>query len=410
MAKKPLIFHIDVNSAYLSWTAVKELQNGREEDLRLIASAIGGNREKRHGIILAKSPLAKSYGVRTGEPVVSALKKCPGLLLLPPDFELYDKNSRALMEILSRYSPKIDQFSIDEAFVDMTGTELLYGSPMEAARSIRDTIYEELGFTVNIGISENRLLAKMASDFEKPDKIHTLFPDEIRTKMWPLDIGELFMVGRSAETRLRSLGIHTIGDLANSSPATIQAHLKKHGLTIYHYANGIDDGLFDRERKDREVGNMTTIPYDVESADAAKNILLSLCETVCTRLRHDGLRASCVSVQITDCNFVKHSHQKALPVLTNVTGELYSAVSSLFDEMWDGTPIRLLGVQTSRTAEEAYRQYNLFDSGKFEKLEKLDNCVDEIRRRFGEDSIKRASFLDNKTYHMIGGISKDKRR
>ena len=410
MAQTPLIFHIDVNSAYLSWTAVNELRKGRPEDLRLMASAIGGNREKRHGIILAKSPKAKAYGIRTGEPVVSALKKCPELLLLPPDFELYDKNSRAFIEILNRYSPCVEQFSIDEAFMDMTGTELLFGTPLEAAESVRRTIYEELGFTVNVGISVNKFLAKMASDFEKPNRIHTLFPHEIQEKMWPLDIRELFMVGRSAENTLRNLGIHTIGDLAKSNPDTIKAHLKKHGETLLSFASGIDNGQFFSSAKDKEVGNSTTIPYDVESADIAKNILLSLCETVCTRLRHENLRTACVSVRITDCNFVSHTHQKVLPVLTNVTGELFAASTALFDEMWDGTPIRLLGIQTSKLAGEAYRQYNLFDSEKFEKLEKLDSCVDEIRRKFGEDSIKRASFLNNETYRMIGGISKDKRR
>ena len=407
MSHLPLIFHIDVNSAYLSWTAVHKLQNGCGEDIRLIASAIGGDQEKRHGIILAKSPLAKSFGVRTGEPVVSALKKCPDLVLFPPDFELYDKNSRAFLEILKRYSPHVEQFSIDEAFMDMTGTELLYGSPTEAACSVQKTIYEELGFTVNVGISENRFLAKMASDFEKPNKIHTLFPDEIPAKMWPLDISELFMVGRSAENSLRNLGIHTIGQLAASNPATIRAHLKKHGEMLHRYANGIDDGqLFSHTAKDKEVGNSTTIPYDVESAETAKNILLSLCETVCTRLRHDGLRASCISVRITDCNFVSHTHQRMLPVLTNVTGELFCAVSSLFDEMWDGTPIRLLGIQTSKLAEQSYRQYNLFDSEKYDRLEKLDSAIDQIRKRYGEDSVKRASFLNSETYHMIGGSSK----
>ncbi|MCI8275485.1 MAG: DNA polymerase IV [Lachnospiraceae bacterium] len=411
MSQKPLIFHIDVNSAYLSWTAVNELKKGREEDLRLTASAIGGNREKRHGIILAKSSIAKSYGVQTGEPVAAALKKCPGLSLFPPDFELYDQNSRAFIEILGRYSPLVEQFSIDEAFMDMTGTELLFGPPLKAAASIQHSISEELGFTVNIGISENRFLAKMASDFEKPNKIHTLFPKEVPEKMWPLDIRELFMVGHSAENTLRSLGIHTIGDLAKCNPATIKAHLKKHGELLHRYACGEDDGAFlSHEAKEKGVGNSTTLPYDVDSADVARNVLLSLCETVCTRLRHENLKASLVSVRITDWNFVNHTHQRILPVLTNITGEIFTAAAALFDEMWDGTPIRLLGIQTGRLSGKSYRQYHLFDTEKFDKLEKLDSCVDEIRQKFGEDSIKRASFLNSDTYRLVGGISKDRRR
>ncbi len=411
MAGSPLIFHIDVNSAYLSWTAVRELQRGGTEDLRLIPSAIGGSREKRHGVILAKSPAARACGVRTGEPIVSALKKCPDLKLFPPDFELYDRNSRAFIQILDRYSPLVEQFSIDEAFMDMSGTELLYPDPLKTAEEIQRTIYEELGFTVNIGISVNRLLSKMASDFEKPARIHTLFPEEIPAKMWPLDISQLYMAGHSAVSVLRGLGIRTIGDLAGSSLSTIRAHLKKHGETLWRYAHGDDGGSpVVRGSKDKEVGNSTTIPYDVESADIAKNILLSLCETVCTRLRHEGLKAGCVAVRITDYNFVSRTHQRHLPVLTNVTGEIFSCVCALFDELWDGTPIRLLGVQTSRLDSGSYRQYSLFDSGKTDKLEKLDTCIDEIRRRYGEDSIKRASFLNNDTYHMIGGLSKDKRR
>ncbi len=394
MGQRPLIFHIDVNSAYLSWTAVKLLRSGGTEDPRLIPSAIGGDRKKRHGVILAKSPAAKACGVHTGEPVASALKKCPELKLFAPDFELYDRCSRAFIQILERYSPQVEQFSVDEAFMDMTGTELLYPDPLKTADEIRRVICDELGFTVNVGVSVNRLLAKMASDFEKPDKTHTLFPEEIPAKMWPLDISELYMAGRSAVSVLRGLGIHTIGDLAAASPSTIRAHLKKHGDLLWHYAHGEEgQGAISRVPKDKEIGNSTTISYDVESADTAKNILLALCEMVCARLRREGLKTSCVSVRITDCNFTSRTHQRVLPVLTNVTGEIFSCACSLFDELWDGAPIRLLGVQTSRLASGSYRQYSLFDSGKAEKLEKLDSCIDSIRERYGSDSVMRASFL-----------------
>ena len=170
-----LIFHVDVNSAYLSWTAVKLLSEGKK-DIRLIPSAVGGDKEKRTGIILAKSIPAKKFGVTTGEPVAAALRKCPKLVLVQPDFGLYERNSKAFMEICRKYAPVVEKFSIDECFLDMTGTQTLYPNPVEIATVIKDQIYGQLGFTVNVGIGPNKLLAKIASDFEKPDKVHTLFP------------------------------------------------------------------------------------------------------------------------------------------------------------------------------------------------------------------------------------------
>ncbi|HIS56551.1 MAG TPA: DNA polymerase IV [Candidatus Fimimorpha excrementavium] len=392
---RTLIFHIDVNSAYLSWEAVRRLKEGAKEDLRLIPSAVGGDREKRHGIILAKSPAAKKFGIYTSEPIVSALKKCPHLVLVSPDFSLYEKNSRGFMEILKRYAPAVEQYSIDEAFADMTGTEQLYGSPVEAARKIRDTIYEEMGFTVNVGISTNKLLAKMASDFEKPNKIHTLYPEEIQKKMWPLPVERLFLVGESARRRLNDLGIFTIGDLAKADPAFIRQHLKKHGEVIYKYANGIGETKITHMEPDNKgYSNSTTLAEDVADADTAKMVLLSLCETVCARLRKDGMKSGCIAVQLTYHTFQNRTHQCTLPTLTNVTGEVASIAFQLFDQMWDGnTPIRLLGVAAQKVTGDSIRQYNLFDLDKYEKMEKLDAAIDKIRGKYGETSITRACFM-----------------
>lgn len=391
-----VIFHIDVNSAFLSWEAVYRLRClGESLDLRDIPSAVGGEMAKRHGVILAKSTPAKKYNVRTGEPIVDALKKCPNLVIVEPNRELYARNSKALMEILRKYSDTVEQFSIDEAFVDMTGTELLFGKPLEAAYTMRDEIYEKLGFTVNVGISSNKLLAKMAGEFEKPNKVHTLFPEEIREKMWPLPVRELFLVGGASEQKLKSLGINTIGELAQADPGMLRAALKKHGEAIWNFANGKDVALVESEAPDNKgYGNSVTIAFDVTDGDTAKNILLSLSETVGRRLRRDEVWIETVSVTIRYFDLKRTSHQCVLEHATNITDEIYRAACRLFDELWDGTPIRLLGVQTGKvTREGENRQLSLFDDTDYEKLEKLDRAMDSIRERFGPDAVRRASFL-----------------
>lgn len=392
--ERPLIFHIDVNSAYLSWEAVARLKAGDSVDLRTIPSIVGGDQKKRHGIVLAKSLPAKKYGIYTSEPVSSALKKCPTLTIVPPNHQLYHENSQAFMEILRRFAPVVEQYSIDEAFADMSGTRLLYPSYMDAAKKIRDTIYNELSFTVNIGISTNKLLAKMASDFEKPGKIHTLFPEEISEKMWPLPVENLFFVGHAAKNRLNLLGIRTIGDLANADRALVVSHLKKQGEVLYNYANGIDTSqILHTEPQNKGYGNSTTLPYDLTDRETAHSILLSLCENVGRRLRHDGMKASCISVQITYHDFVNRSRQCTLDASTNVTDEIFDCVLRLFDQLWAyPTPIRLLGVSASKATEEEYRQYSLFDSEKYEKRARLDAAVDQIRAKFGDSSVKRARF------------------
>ncbi|MFQ9509990.1 MAG: DNA polymerase IV [Lachnospiraceae bacterium] len=393
-----LIFHIDVNSAYLSWEAVKRLKELDSVDLRTIPSAIGGDREKRHGVILAKSEPAKKYGIITGEPISNALKKCPDLYVAQPDFDLYSKNSNAFMEVLKRYAPVIEQYSIDEAFADLSGTSYLYKDPIALAHEIKDTIKNELMFTVNIGISTNKLLAKMASDFEKPDKVHTLFPDEIKKKMWPLPVGELFFVGNTAKRKLHDLGISSIGDLACCDVNLLRTHLKKQGDIIYQYANGIDSSKVEKEEPDNKAyGNSTTIAYDVTTFEYAKMILLSLCESVAARLREDGVKGSCVTVHYTDHNFISRSHQRTCPSPTNITGEIYAIAFGLFETLWEKqTPLRLIGVQVSKLTTEEIRQYNIFDMDKYEKLGKLDRAIDQIRNKYGNNSIKRACFIDQK--------------
>lgn len=407
-----VIFHIDVNSAFLSWEAAYRIHHlGGTLDLRDIPSAVGGDTTKRHGIILAKSVPAKKYHIKTGESVTEALRKCPDLVLVPPNYNLYQKSSSAFIHILKQYSPIVEQYSIDEAFMDMTGTEVLFGDPYQTANDIKERIHKELGFTVNIGVSNNKVLAKMASDFKKPDKVHTLWLSEIKEKMWPLPVKELFFVGRATFRKLRNLGIKTIGELAQTDLSIIKSHFGKYGEVIWSFANGIDvTAVEPAPPPNKGYGNSTTTAFDLVDASTARLVLLSLAETVSARLREDNVKISVISVGIKDFNFVYYGHQRTLDTPTNITYEIYETACQIFDEMWNKIPIRHLGIHTSHVTTENSRQLNIFDNVDYEKMERLDKAVDEIRKRFGIDSIKRASFLNDKAVdHMSGGISREKR-
>ena len=407
-----VIFHIDVNSAFLSWEAVYRLYHlGGKVDLRDEVAAVGGDMAMRHGIILAKSIPAKKYNIKTGESIVEALQKCPQLKLVPPNYSLYERCSAAFMEILRQYSPDIEQYSVDEAFVDMTGTESLWGEPVTAANRIRNQIKEELGFTVNVGVSENKLLAKMASDFQKPDRIHTLWKHEIEMKMWPLPVTDLFFVGRATAKKLFHMGIHTIGELAQSDAIMLKSHLKKHGEVIWAFANGMDVSVVQSEAPaNKGYGNSTTIAFDVTDASTAKLVLLALAETVGTRLRAAGVRAEVIAVGIKTFDLQYASHQMTLNNATNITIEIHRCACQLFDSLWNGKVIRHLGIHTSRIKDHMdMRQLDMFDTTDYEKLEHMDATVDKIRMRYGRDSLKRAVFVGSRIDHMSGGISREKR-
>jgi DNA polymerase-4 len=406
-----IIFHVDVNSAFLSWEAVYRMKHlGCTQDLRDIPSAVCGDIKKRHGIILAKSVPAKKYGIQTGETIGEALKKCPTLELVQPHYNLYETSSKAFIEILKEYTPDVEKYSIDECYMDMTGTQSLFGAPVVVANLIKDRIYKELGFTVNIGVSNNKLLAKMAGDFKKPNLVHTLFPDEVQKKFWHLPVSELFFVGRATTKKLFSLGIRTIGELAKADVNMLRAHLNKHGEVIWNFANGIDVSVVEPPPARKGYGNSTTIAFDVTDEVTAKMVLLALAESVSACLRKDNVKAEVIAVSIKDFEFHHCSHQMTLFSGTNVTNEIHAAACQLFDESWSGEPIRNLGIHTSRiVADESERQLTLFDNNRFEKLEKMDQAIDRIRSRYGIDAVKRATFLECKIDHMSGGISRDKK-
>jgi DNA polymerase-4 len=402
-----IIFHVDVNSAFLSWESVYRLKSDPSAlDLRTIPSIVGGDQKTRHGVVLAKSTPARAYGIVTGEPVAQALKKCPSLVSVPSRFDVYLDFSEKLIRLLEEYTPDVEQFSIDEAFLDMTGTIHLFGQPDEVADQIRRRVKEELGFTVNVGIASNKLLAKMASDFQKPDLCHTLWDHEISQKLWPLPVRSLFFVGGSAEKKMLSLGIHTIYDLAHCDLNVLRSHLgTKYAEQIHRYANGVDeDPVAKKEPLNKGYGNSTTLSRDVDDYDTAFQVLLALCETVGTRLRRDRVLCGCVCVELKDWRFKSLSHQMMLDTPTDSSTVLYDNARRLLKEFWDLTPVRLMGVRATKISDDGFVQMNLFDTERNQKLEQMEKAVDAIRGKFGIDSVKRASFLNTGSVveHAVG--------
>ena len=390
-----LIYHVDVNSAFLSWEAARRVKEGLP-DLREIPSCIGGDPKSRRGIVVAKSIPAKKYGVTTGEPVALALRKCPDLVCVPGDFALFDRCSRAFKKICASYAPVMESFSIDEVFLDMSGTHLIYPDPVAVAHEIKDKIRDELGFTVNVGIGTNKLLAKMASDFEKPDKVHTLFPSEIPEKMWPLPVRDLLFLGKASEQKLLRAGIKTIGDMAKSDEAEIRQLLgDKNGRQLYRYANGIDDSPVRSEREEAKgYSAETTVEEDIVTYEQALSLLLAQCDVVAARMRRDGKKCSCVAVTYRTLDFKTRSHQKNFEDPTDVTEEIFAQVKKLLYECWKCEPLRLIGVALTDLTSDEFRQMSLFENTEDrEKQKKVDETIDDIRRRFGNGMIVRGSTI-----------------
>lgn len=406
-----IFFHIDVNSAFLSWTAVDKLHNGATVDLREVPSIIGGDRETRHGIVTAKSIPAKRFGIETAEPVVSALRKCPGLIIESPNFKLYSHMSRLFKDYLYSLTDDVEPASIDECYLYYTPIAHLYESPETCAAMIRNHIYTQFGFTVNVGISDRKVLAKMASDFSKPDKTHTLYSYEIKQKLWPLPVRDLFLCGKSAAATLNKLGIFTIGELAQTDPAILTSHLKSHGITLWEFANGIDDsGIVTEPQEAKGIGNSTTVAHDITDRAPASEVLFSLCESVSKRLHDAGFLAMQVTVEIKYSDFKSFSHQSATESPIETAAALHSISMSLFDKLWNGDPIRLLGVRAGKLVrpDEPY-QLSLFSEGFLsrssgdnggtyspdtapltvddEKNKKLEAALRSIRDRYGKDSV-----------------------
>ncbi len=388
-----IIFHIDVNNAFLSWTAVYLLKEGYKKDIRKIPAVIGGDEKQRRGIVLAKSPIAKKYGIVTAETLYSARKKCGWLEVFPPNYPFYVEQSKKLYSYLASYTPNIEQYSIDECFLDMTGTSLLYGNDyLKLAYKIKNEIREKYGFTVNIGIGENKLCAKMASDFEKPDKVHTLYMNEIETKMWPLPVNDLFMLGRSSAKRLEELGIKTIGDLAKCSPTFLRKHFKKQGDYFLEASKGIDySPVVPKSVKNKCISISRTLPYDYTKKEDLEKVLFDEVESVTFDLRRKKLYAKTVAITYRNFLFKNYSHQMTMDNPTDLTNDIYNQVLVLFARSWKEDPIRNIGVRLSDLTDEKKEQMSIFDNIEKKEVSEVEKVMDEIINKFGRDSLKFAS-------------------
>jgi len=387
-----IIFHIDVNNAFLSWTAVDYLKKRYKVDLRETYAVIGGDEKTRKGVVLAKSPLAKKCGVITGEPIYQARKKCPNLVVYPPNFKLYHEQSCRLRDILAKYSDNIEPFSIDEAFMEYVP---LFGTYMEVAKKIQKEVYDTLGFTVNIGISTNKLLAKMASDFEKPNKIHTLFKEEIESKMWPLPVHELLFLGKSSAKKLNDIGIKTIYDLAHANVDTLEHILKSHGRQLYEYANGIDNSAINSEATaPKSISNSVTLEKDLANEQEILPEILLLCDKTATRLRQEKMKCKTVTITLKTNYFKVYSSSHTISQYTDITKELLKVCKEIFYSMYTHEPLRLVGVGLSNLQNIQDTQISLFDTEN-SKQSKVDKTVDSILNKYG--NITRASLIHRKT-------------
>jgi len=389
--KERLVFHIDVNNAYLSWTACELLKSGNI-DIRNRVSIIAGDESKRHGVVLAKSPLAKKYGIITGESIFNARKKYKNLSVYPPNHEVYKQYSDKLINYLSQFTPHLEQYSIDECFLDMSGMGYFFDNAVEFATKIKNEIKNKFGFTVNIGIGNNKLCAKIASDFEKPDKVHTLYKNEIKTKMWPLPVEDLFMVGKKTKKKLKEMKINTIYDLAHTKKEKLVLEFKSFGNTLYEYANGIDDSPVESEKSElKGIGNSITLPKDLEELEEIKLKLLELSEQVGSRIRKDKKYAYVVTLYIKYSDFKTLTHQRKLKNPINTDEEIYENILILLKEI-EIKPIRSLGIRLTTLVTEKFEQISLFNDkiSVNNNFENLQYTIDHLKSKYGKDIIKKA--------------------
>lgn len=397
-----IILHIDVNNAFLSWSAVWMLKNGYGKDIRNRYAIIAGDESQRRGIVLAKSNLCKKNGVKTAEAIYSARRKCPYLEVYPPRFDVYKKFSDMMYEYLCNYTNIIERYSVDECFLDYTGSVNLFGDPVKVAYKIRDDIYKKFGFTVNVGIGNNKLLAKMASDFEKPNKVHTLFSSEVESKMFPLPIEDLFMIGKASSEKLRKMGINTIGQLARYPENELILKFKSMGKMMHNYANGIDDSpVYFEKEEPKSISNSTVLPYNYRDMELLKNVIRKLSGEVGKKLRDNKLFADTIGIWFKYTYFDKISRQLKLDNSIVTDEEIYDNTLRMFKELWNGEDgVRAVCVFVSGLSNERKLQLSLFDdissNNDLTRDDKLQEIIDDIRDKFGDDVIGFANEYDKK--------------
>ncbi len=398
MEKKRIIFHVDVNNAFLSWTAVLLLKEGYNVDIRKIPAVIGGDEKKRSGIVLAKSPIAKKFGIETAETLYSARSKCPNLKIFPPNYNWYYQKSKEFHDFLKTFTPNVLKYSVDEAFMDFTGTSYIYKDYIKLAYYIKDEVKKRFGFTVNVGVANNMLCAKMASDFEKPDKVHTLFEDEVKTKMWPLPIENLFMVGRQTSKKLRNLNINTIGALAAKDIDFLRYHFKNQAEFLKNSANGIDESKVEHQTsKNQSISVTETLPKDEEDILKLKKVLLRQVSNISRELREKKKYCNVVAIVFKNNQFETYSRQTKLSNPTDKTEIIYQTIIELLEKYWKKDPIRLIGVRLSDLCNDRKTQVSLFDLEEEQDDSSIQKTIDDINSKFGNNFIIPASLVEKQT-------------
>ncbi len=391
-----IILHVDVNNAFLSWTAIWMLKKGYDKDIRERYAVIAGDEKERRGVVLAKSNPCKKKGVVTAEPIYMARKKCPYLEVYAPNFKVYKYYSNLMFEYLSTYTDIIERYSIDECFLDYTHSKNLFGDPVKLAYKIKDDIYNKFGFTVNVGVGNNKLLAKMASDFEKPNKVHTLFSYEINEKMHPLPVENLFMIGKSSSKRLKEMNIKTIGELASIPEEELVKRFKSMGKIMHDYANGIDDSpvYFEREAA-KSISSSTVLAYNYKEDAKIKEVIRELSSEIGKKIRDNKMYADTIGVWLKYSYFDKISKQEKLDYSISTDNEIYDNAVRIFEKLWnreDG--IRSVCVFISGLSPNRKKQLSIFDNieeENSENNEKLQDVIDDMRSKYGKDIIRFAN-------------------
>lgn len=387
--------HSDCNSFYASVECL------HHPEIRNKPVAVGGDVEQRHGIILAKNQLAKKYHIQTGETLWQAKQKCPELVIMPPNYPLYMRFSRLARQIYLDYTDQVEPFGLDEGWLDVTGSTIK-GDGLAIAKEISDRIKFELGITVSIGVSFNKIFAKLGSDYKKPDAIITISKDNYKEIAWPLPVGDLLYVGRSTHRKLASFGIHTIGELANTSIDILRSNFGKWGDVLYSFSNGMDTSpvaQFDNQPTIKSIGNSTTTPRDLENNEDVKIILFVLADSVARRLREQGFKARIVCISVRDNQLFNFTRQHAMKQYTNITSEIAQQGMELFEKHYHWyQPIRSIGISvTDLVSDTICTQTDLFSNEYTrERKERLNSTTDWLKNRFGTSSIQPAILLTDR--------------
>ncbi|MDF2673368.1 MAG: dinB [Clostridiales bacterium] len=392
------ILHVDLNAFYAS------VEQAIHPELKGLPVAVAGDASKRNGIVLTSSYEARALGVKTAMTIGEARNVCPSILLIKPNYKSYFMYSISVMNILKSFTPDVEQYSIDEAWLDITGCEGIFGNPKEIGDRIREKIVEQLNITASVGVSYCKLVAKMASDMKKPDGTTVIMREDVPSMIWPLPIEDLIGVGRKMKPKLNELGIFRIGDLANMQLSLLEKRFGKMGRYLWYFANGIDNSRVCSESDEvKGVGNSITTPRDLNSIEEASEVIMALSESVGTRLREQLQEGNVIEIMIKTKDFMSCMRQKKLPYFTNSTREIHKRALILLKENWEGkVPLRLLGVRvTGLMPASKYEQLSFFEEKLKQKNKRIDKCMDKIRDRYGYESVLRASLMVNESYKML---------